>query len=392
LSSRFPVLRSNRETKGERLLIVGVHTRPAVASAKRSGYGVASADYFGDIDLKRLADESRSIVKQKPYCSNGRLAENYSDEKLLALAQRLEGDRIILTSTLPLRSRKIAGISGVRAKKLKDKAYQLKKVKKLNIALPETRVVESREEAVQAAEEIGFPVVVKPALGAGGEGVVLARSPREIPEIYERFLVQEYIQGRAISVSTLSYRNESVAISTSVQILGSRLAKARGFRYCGSLAPYSSDDRLLSIAEEISCLFNLRGWNGIDFVEAKGEYYFIELNPRFQGTLDVVERAYGLAIVEAHLAACDGELPGQRPEANSFAARLTLFASEKCIVRGNLLKLCSDVPARNAIIEAGEPVTTVLSSGKSRSEALQRVKKKARQVYSRYLFSVPEAF
>jgi len=373
---------------------VGVHTRPAVASAKRSRYAVESADYFGDVDLKRLADVSLSIVEQKPYRSSGRFAEQYSDGKLLALARRLDGDRIILTSTLSLRSRKVAGISGARAKKLKDKAYQLARVRKLEpeVAVPETRVVEGRDEAVEAAREIGFPVVVKPALGAGGEGVVLARREEEVPDIRERCLVQEYIKGRPVSVSTLSAGDESAAVSTSVQLLGSRLVNAQGFRYCGSIAPYSSDERLLSMAEEISRLFRLKGWNGIDFVEARGKYYFMELNPRFQGTLDVVELAYGINIVEAHLAACDGELPEQCPAAGRFAARLTLFAGERCIVRGNLARLCSDVPVRNAIIEAGEPVTTVLASGDSRSEALRRAKEKAKRVYSRFLFPVREAF
>ncbi len=379
-------------SSGERLLIVGVHTRPAVASAKRSHHTVESADYFGDVDLKRLADASLSIVEQKPYHSSGRFAEQYSDEKLLALARRLDGDRIILTSTLPLRSRKVAGISGVRAKKLKDKTYQLRKVKKLDVAFPRTKVVENRDEAIEAAQEIGFPVVLKPALGAGGEGVVLARHEEEVPDIRERCLVQEYIRGRAISVSTLSAGDESIAVSTSVQLLGSRLVNAQGFIYCGSVVPYTGDERLLSMAEEISRLFRLKGWNGIDFVEAKGEYYFMELNPRFQGTLDVVELAYGINIVEAHLAACDGELPEQRPAARRYAARLTLFAGERCIVRGNLAKLCSDVPVRNAIVEAGEPVTTVLASGGSRSEALRRAKAKARRVYSRFLFPVSEAF
>ena len=379
-------------SSAERLLIVGVHTRPAVASAKRSGYAVESADYFGDADLKRLADASLSIVEQKPYRSCGRFSEQYSDEKLLALAQRLSGDRIILTSTLPLQSRKVAGIPGRRAKRLKDKVYQLRKLRKLGIAMPETRVVRSRDEAVEAARDIGFPVVLKPALGAGGEGVVLARREEEIPHIGERYLVQEYIKGRAISVSTLSAGDESVAISTTTQLLGSKLANAGGFRYCGSVAPYSSDERLLSMAEEISRLFRLRGWNGIDFVHAKGEYYFIELNPRFQGTLDAVERAYGIDIVEAHLAACDGELPEQRPEAKRFAVRLTLFARERSIVRGNLTKLCCDVPRRNVIVEACEPVTTVLGSGRSRSEGLQEVRRKAKLVYSRFLFPVSEAF
>ncbi len=379
-------------SRAERLLIVGVHTRPAVASAKRSGYAVESADYFGDADLKSLADASLSIVEQRPYRSCGRFAEQYSDEKLLALAERLSGDRIVLTSTLDMRSKKIAGISGKRAKKLKDKAYQLARVRKLGIAMPETRMVRNRDEAVEAARDMGFPVVLKPALGAGGAGVVLARRGEEIPQIGERCLVQEYIKGRAISVSTLSAGDESVAISTSTQLLGSRLANAEGFMYCGSVAPYSSDGRLLSLAEEISRLFNLKGWNGIDFVHARGEYYFIELNPRFQGTLDAVERAYGIAIAEAHLAACDGELPEQRPQAKRFAARLTLFARERSIVRGNLAKLCCDVPRRNVIVEAGEPVTTVLGSGRSKSEALQEVKEKAKLVRTRFLFPVGEAF
>jgi len=372
------------ELKGS-VLLVGVHTRPAVFSAKRGGFEVYSVDYFGTRDTKRVADVSRSIILQKPYTSMGRMSLNYSGEKLVDLAKDLDADYVIPLSTVDLKKMNIVGNSPSVMGKIKDKEYQLKRIDKLGFNVPKSEVVRSREEAMAVAEDIGFPVIIKPIRGAGGRGVTLAKNPSEIPRIGDKMLLQRYVSGKKLSVSTLSSRDDSKMLSTSVQILGSRLLNQGGFVYCGNIVPFLGlDDAMLKkiecMAVEISQSFGVVGWNGIDFVLVGDEPVFMELNPRFQGTMSCVERAYGVNLVEAHIAACEGEII-DIPRPVDHAIRMTLFARERSIVTQNLMDISVDVPCKYAVVEQGEPVTTVLESSHSRGDAIIDAVGKIKKIY-----------
>ncbi len=367
------------------VLLVGVHTRPAVFSAKRAGFEVYSVDYFGAIDTKRVADVSRSIILQKPYTSMGRMSLDYSGEKLVDLAKDLDADYVIPLSTVNLKKRNIVGNNPDVMRRIKDKEYQLKRVKKLGFSVPESEVVGSRGEARDVAEDMGFPVVIKPIRGAGGRGVAMAKTLSEIPKIEDKMLLQKYVSGKKLSVSTLSSRDDSKMLSTSVQILGSRLLNQEGFVYCGNIVPFLGlDEAMLKKIErmsvEISRSFGIVGWNGIDFVVVGDEPVFMELNPRFQGTMSCVERAYGVNLVEAHIGACEGELIDIPPPAD-HSIRMTLFAGERSIVTQNLLDISVDVPCKYAVVERSEPVTTVLESSHSRGDAIINAVGKIKKIY-----------
>lgn len=366
------------------VLLVGVHTRPAVFSAKRAGFEVYSVDYFGARDTTRVADVSRSIILQKPYRSMGRMSLDYSGEKLVDLAKDLDADYVIPLSTVNLKKRNIVGNSPGVMRRIKDKEYQLKRVKKLGFSVPESEVVRSRVEAMDVAEDMGFPVVIKPIRGAGGRGVAMAKNSSEIPKIGDKMLLQKYVSGKKLSVSTLSSRDDSKMLSTSVQILGSRLLNQEGFVYCGNIVPFLGlDEAMLKKIErmsvEISRSFGVVGWNGIDFVVGD-EPVFMELNPRFQGTMSCVERAYGVNLVEAHIGACEGELI-DIPRPADHSIRMTLFAGERSIVTQNLLDISVDVPCKYAVVEQGEPITTVLESSHSRGDAIINAVGKIKKIY-----------
>jgi hypothetical protein len=360
-----------------RLLLVGVHTRPAVISAKRLGHEVFSVDYFGSKDVREAADLSRSIVEQKPFESMGRFSDIYSDEKLMKLAEDMDADGTILTSTLDIKGKKVLGTPPRRVKRVKDKAYQIKKLERKGFSVPWSHLVNTKREAVEAMAEIGFPAILKPATGGGGKNVRLIRNGKDIPDLEKPHIVQEFIGGRPISISTLSTGRDVVAISSSRQILGSRFLNQSGFTYCGSVVPFEVGEGVVSIAEEVTKAFKVKGWTGVDFVLGKRPY-FVELNPRFQGTLDCIEGAYGINLVDAHIRACLGELI-EKPSPSRFSVRMTLFAKNRIIVKDNAC-MTVDVPFRDVIIERGEPVTTVVSSNDTRSRSLSHARSMIREV------------
>ncbi|MFQ5887744.1 MAG: ATP-grasp domain-containing protein [Candidatus Hydrothermarchaeales archaeon] len=367
-------------------MLIGIHTRPAVFSAKALDLFILSVDYFGDVDLKEAADLSRSIRNQEPYKSSGRISENYSSERLAELAKDLDADYTILTSSANIK-RRVVGNPLEKVIKLKDKEFQLKKVKRLGINVPEFEVVKDRDDAMEAAENLGFPCVLKPVRGAGGRDVILAKTADDVPEIEERYIVQRYAEGMPISTSTLSTKNDSILLSTSEQILGSPLLGQVGFVYCGSITPLNNLEKkglseLEDISVKVSKAFRVVGWNGIDFVADK-EPVFIEINPRFQGTFDCIERSYNINLLDAHVRACERELI-ESPIPTKTTVRMTLFAKERCIVNEDLQGLAVDVPLKNSIIEKGEPVTTIITSG-TREEAVSRCKNLVKRVYERSL-------
>ncbi len=115
---------------------------------------------------------------------------------------------------------------------------------------------------------------------------------------------------------------------------------------------------------------------------------FMELNPRFQGTMSCVERAYGVNLVEAHIWACEGELIDIPPPAD-HSIRMTLFARERSLVTQNLMDISVDVPCKYAVVESGEPVTTVLESSHSRGDAIITAVGKIKKIYRNSIVKYP---
>jgi predicted ATP-grasp superfamily ATP-dependent carboligase len=373
----------------ESVLLIGIHTRPAVFSAKALGLYTLSVDYFGDVDLLEEADVARSIRKQKPFESSGRISENYSGEALQELSADLEADRIISTCSLNIK-RKVTGNPPEKVVKLKDKGLQLRRVKKLGIKIPDYEIVEDTQDGIEAAEGLGFPCVVKPVRGAGGREVLLAKTRDDIPDIHEKYLVQSLVRGTPISTSTLSTKKDSMLLSTSEQLLGCALAGQKDFVHCGNIVPLEATkkevEELEDLSIKISRAFGVVGWNGMDFVSNE-EPVFIEINSRFQGTFDCVERSYNINLLDAHIKACDGDMI-KAPRPTTTSIRITLYAQETCIVKEDLRGTTVDVPLKNSVIEKGEPITTIILSGK-KGEALDKCQRLVKRVYAQALSPWP---
>jgi predicted ATP-grasp superfamily ATP-dependent carboligase len=111
--------------------------------------------------------------------------------------------------------------------------------------------------------------------------------------------------------------------------------------------------------------------------------YVIEVNPRFQGTLECVERILDVNLVEMHIKAClHGSLPKQLNEPKSTCTRLILYAPEHIhtpdIKPSNEIR---DVPFPNSSIEAGEPLCSVIIEGRDRETSLGKALDKADSIY-----------
>jgi hypothetical protein len=139
------------------------------------------------------------------------------------------------------------------------------------------------------------------------------------------------------------------------------------------------------MAEEIACELSLIGSNGVDFILTKNGFFVIDVNPRFQASMDTIELARGMNIFELHLRSFMGELPKVK-KAERFASKLIIFAQEDCRT-GNLdRKWIADIPPENSLIRKNQPVATAIGIGRTRELSLAQARKRSSFIKSSLFF------
>lgn len=396
------------ETNVQNLLVIGVDLVSLAASSKKAGYQVYAVSYFGDQDLEHICLETRSIVQQRPKESCGRLSTNFSPERLLLLTKDLvaknEIHGALLSSGLDdspdvlSELNELIPIIGNRPEEIKtvrDKAKFFRELKRLQIPHPETAIVKDLREATKTSKDVGLPVLVKPVRGFGGAGIRKVKDSQELKQAFqdavrfnEEIVIQEYISGKPASVSLISTTNGAVALTLNEQLLGiSEVGQKELFGYCGNVVPFSTTkaavDKCKGIAEKIALHWSLVGSNGVDLVISKeGTPYVIEVNPRFQGTLECVERTLSMNIVKAHVEACfHRRLPTVEENPSAYCVRLLLFAPQRSTAPDlGVFEEARDIPLSQVIIEEGEPVCSIVVDGTSRNSSLREAKKIAKLI------------
>lgn len=390
-------------------MVVGIDTVSVAKSAKEAGYRIYAADYFGDIDLRRICSGFAAIIKQKRGKSCGKIESKLRPEAFLemtkSLLERHEIDAILLSSGLDdffdvLHGLNdlipILGNSSEVIERVRRKPGFFEELKSLRIAHPETIIVKDVDEAKAAAAEIRYPVVIKPIRGFGGAGIRTAQDSKQIERAFleaslvsKDLLVQEFINGVHTSMSFLGAEKNVKILTINEQMLGLRfLFQQEPFGYCGNIVPLHFANSILGsckrVTEKISSHFGLKGSNGIDLViSGDGTPYVMEVNPRFQGTLECVERVLGMNLVKSHIDAClYDSLPTIRERISTFCTRLILYAPERIVAPDlTVFPDVRDVPLPGAIIEKREPLCSIITAGKNRELSFEKAKKLAHSIY-----------
>jgi hypothetical protein len=372
-------------------MVIGVNTRPIVKSVKALGLRTIAVDCFGDMDLLECADAVFSVRSAEP----GGKPKSSKRSSLLQLSLKAlkahDVDAILLASGTEHdpkfigalgRKARIIGNDAARLEICKDKKKLFRTADRLGIPHPLTRKVRRRDEALEAAQDIGCPVVLKPAFGGGGIGIRLARSPEELGRHYgmvlsagdnESLYVQQYIQGVDASTSILSSGDEARCLTVNEQVIGDkRLGVPRPFGYCGNVIPLGEHKFARKIAEHSEALceeIGLVGSNGVDFV-LSDQPYLMEINPRFQNTIDCVEGLLEINLVREHIQACGGEV-GEYKQPKGYSVKLILYAKEDIEVP-DLTRVPDvvDITPQGSIVRRGHPICSILKFGKNRDKTI----------------------
>jgi len=205
-----------------------------------------------------------------------------------------------------------------------NKAQLARRLAEVGIRHPQTRRVASSSRAEAAANEIGYPVVVKPICGAGSGGVCVAHDALDLRRAVDaardaggrdEVLVQEYVHGAAASVSLLANGRDVVPLAVNAQTVNAQPnASPRAFEYLGGETPFEHPLAAAAVTAALGtcrAVAGLRGFVGVDVVLTETGAVVIELNPRLTTAYLGVRAAIDENVAALALAACAGDLPAQ---------------------------------------------------------------------------------
>ena len=232
-----------------------------------------------------------------------------------------------------------------------------------------------KTKPVAVADNLRFPFLVKPRKGAGGVGCRIVSSPSDL-KWEEGLIAQELIIGRPASVSVIGNGREARAIAVNEQLIGVPWAGAKGFRYSGNITPLAPPQcGIGQMAEEIIADLGLVGSNGVDFLLTEKGPVVVEVNSRFQGSLDTVELSGGDNVFQAHLQSFSGMLPKRPAQSSCTAGRIIIYAPRDLTIEADLVRdWTADVPGKGSRIAADDPILSIMALGSSRDEVLAQLK------------------
>ena len=404
----------------ENLLIMGIDTRPMVNSALNLDYKTFSVSYFKTVDFK-IPYREKHVLDQESVISCGRFEENYSPMKLLQLFDEMthenndEIDKIVLTTGInandfcgKFKKYKKIICGNKKTEKVDNKFKFFNSIKnKFDVPLTfQPSDVDELNEILQQHSNNQF--ILKPLQGSGGLGIFLLNNEslsknndgNHILEniSYENYILQEYIDGINVSSSVLSSQDEQKNLINSRLITEHDLGNDT-FEYSGNIVPLDENslkmfnskqtnfdadelnEEMKNTSQDLIKEFGLIGSNGVDYVlDKSGQLKVIEINPRFQGTYELVENALGINLLEAHIKACEGELV-EIPNPGPYSLKKIIYARKQVNI-GNLnIPNVFDVPYQGVKIEKDQPLVTIISCDNDLEKAMDDVKIAEEKVY-----------
>ncbi|MCL2353867.1 MAG: carbamoyl-phosphate synthase large subunit [Defluviitaleaceae bacterium] len=214
------------------------------------------------------------------------------------------GTAIKLTRQLHDRGVRILGTSADSIDICEDRDRFDAMLEKLEIKRPKGAGVFTKEEALKAAQSLGYPVVIRPSYVLGGQNMIIAHEDCDVEEYMDiilqnkqdnPILVDKYLKGIEIEV-------DAICDGTDVLLPGiMEHIESAGVHSGDSIAVYPAinltdeiNTKLYEITRKICKELNVKGLVNIQYVLHGGEVYVIEVNPRVSRTVPYLSKVTGI--------------------------------------------------------------------------------------------------
>lgn len=279
---------------------------------------------------------------------------------------------ISLAEGLAKRGVNLLGTSLEAIDRAEDRDKFEQTLEKLKIARPDARIATSEEEAIQAAEELGYPVLVRPSYVLGGRAMEivyeredLKRYINEAVKVHQDHpvLIDRYLTGIEIEVDAIC-DGEDVLIPGIMEHI-----ERAGVHSGDSIAVYPTQripqkhkDRCVDITKDIARELGMVGLINIQFVLHDDEVYVLEVNPRASRTVPFLSKITGVTMANLATQVILGKKlsdfgyqSGVMPEPEEVSVKVPVFSFEKLrrvdITLGPEMKSTGEVIGRDLTLE-----------------------------------------
>ena len=181
-------------------------------------------------------------------------------------------------------------------------------LEQFSIRRPKGMGVKTMDEALSAAETLGYPVLLRPSYVIGGQNMTIAHAPEDVQRYMARILaggidnpvlVDKYMSGVELEVDVISD-------GTDVLIPGIMEHIERAGVHSGdSIAvypPYNINDRMIETivasSTRLALALGTKGLVNIQYLIYHGELYVIEVNPRASRTIPYISKVTDVPMVD----------------------------------------------------------------------------------------------
>ena len=178
-------------------------------------------------------------------------------------------------------------------------------LERLAIRCPPWSTAAGAEEAVAAAERIGYPVLVRPSYVLGGRAMRVCYGPAQVRAAFEgaqgRVLLDRFLErALELDVDALCDGRETyvAAVMQHVEEAGVHSGDSACVLPAPSLSP-AERESVTAVVKELGAALGVVGLLNVQLAIADGELYVLEVNPRASRTVPFASKACGINLVEA---------------------------------------------------------------------------------------------
>ena len=241
---------------------------------------------------------------------------------------------------------RILGTSADSVDRAEDRERFEALLEKYAIPRPKAITVMTESEALQAAQDLGYPVLLRPSYVIGGQNMTIAFTEEDVRRYMDVILAQgienpvlcdKYMMGTELEVD---------AISDGVDVLIPGIMQhieRTGIHSGDSIAvypPYNLDDtmleRIIEVSTQLALELKTKGLINIQYLIYQGQLHVIEVNPRASRTVPYISKVTGVPMVELATKIIVGENlkdlgygTGLFPSSPYVAVKVPVFSFEK---------------------------------------------------------------
>ncbi len=253
---------------------------------------------------------------------------------------------IKLTEALLKMGVPILGTSAADVDAAEDRELFDKILEECGIPRPAGKTVFTTEEALKAANELGYPVLVRPSYVLGGQGMQIAINDEDIVEFMKiinmtvqehPILVDKYLMGMEAEVDAVC-DGEDILIPGIMEHL-----ERAGIHSGDSISVYPAQsisekvkEQIVDYTKKLASSLHVIGLINIQFIVYEDQVYVIEVNPRSSRTVPYISKVTALPIVDIATKVILGDTikslgytPGLWPESPYIAIKMPVFSFEK---------------------------------------------------------------